>query len=229
MSIDVAAPRAYVGVVAVPPTGPAYPRTLRLFVPPDGVVGHAELVSFGGGGLTRAFVGDRTAGSASVAVVAAPPEPSTSSHHGRDWDVLESARDLLATTQQFDNVYLTSFDDRSISTSDGYSAVVQPLDGDEVDTRDDGDETEQTSHSRWTLTLVGRADDPEVRDRELDRLQSVAQNALDGVSLAGLTIPGLTKLRRGKWEKPKPPERRITLTGEYSYWLDDWSAHDIND
>jgi hypothetical protein len=81
----------------------------------------------------------------------------------------------------------------------------------------------------WTLTLFVRQSDPESRDREADRLANVAQNVLDGQSLAGITLPGLTKIRRGRWERSPAPERRLVLMGEFTYLVNAFDGHDTTE
>ncbi len=146
----------------------------------------------------------------------------------RDWDVMTGFRILLDATAAFDHVYLTSYEDRTPNPSDAYSAILQIDSWDEIDIFDDNGGITQQRAVSWILTLFGRGPDPEVRDRELDRIQGVVANALDGESLGSLVMPDLTKLRKGKWEKPVPPERRITIHGTFTYLIPDWDEHNTS-
>ena len=68
------------------------------------------------------------------------------------------------------------------------------------------------------VTVCFRDDDPEVRDREVDRLQNVVRNAINGQVIAPAEcFPSMTRLNRGEWLPSFAPERRIRMTGEFSY------------
>jgi hypothetical protein len=153
------------------------------------------------------------------------PEPA---HGFRDWYVLEAIRDLLAETDAFDDVYLSELPDgRGRGAGELKVAILEPVDWDELDESDDPDDVQDTVRMRFRLTLIVREEDPVLRDREVDRLLNVCKNAIDGQPLVvGQTIPGWTKLRKGKWEKPITPERRMTITGETAYFVDGDDQHD---
>ena len=147
----------------------------------------------------------------------------------RDWDVFESISTLLAATNEFDNIYRSALPESNGQRSeDQLAACVAPRDWDEVDDADNAS-TQQIKRSvRWTLTLMVREDDPEIRERYLDRLLNIAMTAIDGKSLAGLTIPAWTKLRKGSYELPNAPEQRMTCQGEFVYWIDGFGSHDAS-
>lgn len=146
---------------------------------------------------------------------------------GRDWDVLDDARERLLATGEFDGVYRSALPEtRGQRAGDSRSAGVAPADWEEVDDADDETLVQALRRVRWTLTLCVRDDDPEARERTLDRLLAVAQNALDGQALADLAIPAWTRLRRGRYEPSSGPEQRMTVTGEFAYWIGGWDGHD---
>ncbi len=142
----------------------------------------------------------------------------------RDFDVISAARDALAATGEFDGVYPGGLPEEEGATAgDTYAAYLAVRDWDEPTEFADDEFSADSGcrRVRYRLTLAVRRDDREERDRDLDRLFGVAANALDGVSLADLTLPRLTRLRRGTWEKPVPPERRMTCWGEFAYLVGD--------
>jgi hypothetical protein len=145
---------------------------------------------------------------------------------GRDRDILEAAHDLLAATGEFDGVYLTGLPEEKGRPSGHRNAcALAVLDWDDTSFAEDQSQTAITRKVRWAVTLMARREDPDARDRELDRLAQVAMNTLDGVSLAGLTFPAQTKLKKGRYEKPAPPERRLTVTGEFAYLVTGYGGH----
>jgi hypothetical protein len=153
------------------------------------------------------------------------PQPA---HGYRDWYVLEAIRDLLQETRQFDDVYLSELPEaRGRGAGELKVAVLEPNDWEELDESDDPDDVQDTVRMRFKLTIIVRAEDPELRDREVDRLVNICKNTIDGQPIVlGQTIPGWTKLRRGKWDPAKAPERRQTITGETAYWVDGETEHD---
>ena len=80
--------------------------------------------------------------------------------------------------------------------------------------------------SRVTITLYARAEDPQIRDEAVELLLDITANALNGESLAGLTLPGLTRVLQWRWEKPAPPERTIPVIFSYQYIVEGWDAYD---
>jgi hypothetical protein len=148
----------------------------------------------------------------------------------RDWDVLSDIRDRLIATGAFDGVHLSGLPAEYGRSAGETRMAVCTLSG--WDDADDWDDAEDVSIPRavaWTLTLFVRQSDPESRDREADRLANVAQNVLDGQSLAGITLPGLTKIRRGRWERSPAPERRLVLMGEFTYLVNAFDGHDTTE
>jgi hypothetical protein len=148
----------------------------------------------------------------------------------RDWDILEAARDLLVATGEFNAVYRAALPEvRGRSAADAIAAVLALASWQEVDRMDDPGEVQSERTVTWTLTLIVREDDAELRERTLDRLLAVAQDALDGQRLADVTIPGWTRLRSGKYETATPPEQRMSVTGEFRYWIEGFEGHDTSE
>ena len=114
---------------------------------------------------------------------------------------------------------------RGQAAGDRLAAVVALSDWEEEDESDDPTEVQVTRKVRWTLTLIARDEEPEERERLLSGLLVASQNALNGQSLAGITIPEWSKLRRGRLETASSPEQRMTVMGEFTYWIDGFSGH----
>lgn len=135
---------------------------------------------------------------------------------GRDYDCLDDARARLEATNLFDGVYAGLPEDIGLTLGDGTAACVEPW-REREDVRTADCEGVGTHRASWRLTLISRDADPHARDRALDRLLAAARDALDGVSLAGVSFPALTRLGQAQYAKPKPPERRCVVTGEFDY------------
>jgi hypothetical protein len=143
-----------------------------------------------------------------------------------DWDVLTAIRDAIAATGEFDGVFMSDLpEERGRSGGDHNAAWVSPQTWEESSDFEDPGQTVLTRKVGWTLTLMVRRQDPEARDRELTRLLSVAQNAVDGQSVGGLTLPAWTRLKSGRYEKARPPERRLISSGTFAYQVDGYPNH----
>jgi len=145
----------------------------------------------------------------------------------RDWDVLDAAKTLLEGTKQFDGVYRGALPElKGQAAGDRFAAVLSMRSWEELSESADPSVIQSTRRLKWKLTLIVRDDDPEVRERELDRLLAVAEDALDGQSLAGITLPDWTYLASGVYEDPKPPEQRMTVLGQTAYYVEGWAGFD---
>lgn len=146
----------------------------------------------------------------------------------RDLDILDDVANRLLATDAFSQVFQSHPVKDAESAESGPTVWVQPLDWDEIDHTEDADGTEVTHHAHWQLTIAVQDEDPRERDRLLEQYANIALNALDGQALADLTIPGLTLVRKAKWEDPNPPERRLTLLGEFVYFVPTFDSHGID-
>lgn len=138
----------------------------------------------------------------------------------RDWIILEDCKARLEATGAFDGVYLcdpSPSDDPGIGSSQTAIAIPTLQEFDEEGYLD----RDQARLTKWTLTIASRSREPAVRDQMAARLFSVAKRALDHKCLAGYTFKDWTILRRARWEKPKDAERRLTIAGEWGYFLGD--------
>ena len=153
-----------------------------------------------------------------------PPPPPPPPAGYRDRDAFAAIVAALAATGEFADVAFGMTPDRTPLGADRMPlAVVFPAGWDE---EDDADPIFNVRHVSYALTLVCRDEDPEGRYQQLDRLTSVAQDALDGSDLGGC-LPALTKLRRGRLDpSARHPEQRLTLSGEFSYLISTQAGHD---
>ena len=79
----------------------------------------------------------------------------------------------------------------------------------------------------FTLVLIARAEDPRERFETLDRLTSIAQNALEGSTLGGGCLAGMTHVRKGRYDPTsRHPELRLSLDGGFCYTIPSGVGHD---
>src|SRR5262249_32127633 len=105
-------------------------------------------------------------------------------------------------------------------------AVVVPTGWTEAD---DAGSDGLVRHVTYTLTLVVRDEDATARFQGLDRLTSVAQDAIDGSDLGGVCLSALTRLRSGRHDPASPhPEGRSAITGTFAYLIPSPSGHDAS-
>jgi hypothetical protein len=80
------------------------------------------------------------------------------------------------------------------------------------------------------VTIAHRETEANRRYGGLKWLERVARAALDGVSLAGITLPAWTRIlradtppnrARGRWTAPRPLEPELRLVGQCAYEIDE--------
>jgi hypothetical protein len=142
----------------------------------------------------------------------------------RDRDAFAAIIAALEASGEFATVVIGSpLDDRVTAGNDPW-ALVTPTEWEEGD---DADPIVCVRRVSFTLTIVVRHEDPGERFQRLDRLTAVAQDAIDGSDLNGGCLPALTRLRRGRLDdRPRHPEQRVTLSGEFSYLITAYNGHD---
>lgn len=149
---------------------------------------------------------------------------------GRDTTCLRDIADRLRATGAFAEVYRYNPWDYEQAPPDAETvAYVYPLSWSEQDDAAGDGEVEEVRRVRFGLAVVVRDDDPTRRDERLDRLQCVAQNALNGKSLAGLSLAPLTNLRRGEYLPAAHPYKSARIEGEFAYLVGGYAAHDESD
>ena len=77
------------------------------------------------------------------------------------------------------------------------------------------------------MTLLARHPDPQLRDELAEQLLDYLNNAINGQSLAGFTLPQKTMVTEWRWETATAPERRIAATISFAY-LVTWESFDIS-
>lgn len=152
-----------------------------------------------------------------------PPPPS---RFPRDRDGFDGVVAALRGTGVFSEVFFGNPADRRGGGVDLTPAAIVTPDG--WFEEDGVDPIELVRTVAFTVTIVARGNEPTERFDLLDRLGSVAQNAIDGEPLGGVCLPALTKLRRGHYDQDSVhPEQRVALQGEFTYLVSSLNGHRI--
>ncbi len=149
----------------------------------------------------------------------------------RDRDVRNAIVTALQATGAFDagGVWINGRpEDHGAGASNVAAAAIEPVSSSLDDRWDAPVEGGLVVTSVVAITLFFRHEDAQLRDEAAELLFDTAANALNGQSLAGFTLPGLTRFTSWRWEKPAPPERRITATFTYQYIIEGWYDFDIS-
>jgi hypothetical protein len=145
----------------------------------------------------------------------------------RDRDVRNAIQTALVATGAFDGVFVWGLpEDYGSGASNAALAIVEPESSTQEDRWDAAPAGGLLVTSRVTITLIARAEDPQLRDELAELLFDTAANALNGHSLAGLTLSQLTRFMSWRWEKPAVPERRIASIFSYQYIVEGWDSYD---
>jgi hypothetical protein len=144
----------------------------------------------------------------------------------RDRDAFAAILQALNATGEFAEVaFPAALDTSPVGASRTPLAVVVP-----VQWAEDPDASSMAMIRRVTynLILVARAESPRDRFETLDRLTSIAQNALEGSTLGGFCMPPLSHLRRGQFDAhSRHPELRLAIEGGFSYLIDSPNGHNV--
>jgi hypothetical protein len=139
----------------------------------------------------------------------------------RGRDIRKAIRDLLFATGEFDGVYMSG----PFGSFDRTQCWVFPA-KDSLDIDEDYGGM-VLIRSETELHFAATDYDPDVADQAVDRMLSIACNALNGQSLAGVTFPAFTRITKTKWID-KPPVRRIA-TLAYAYMVDSWDGFNTDE
>lgn len=131
----------------------------------------------------------------------------------RDDDIYADIRARLEALGVFSAVDVFEPGGPEASADADYLATVLP--GDTEDT-DDVDAVAIVRRGRYTVKIEVRDYEPGPRFRTLNRLSNLACNALNGVSLAGETLPPWTMIRRANATTPAGVTGAAILTGEWA-------------
>jgi hypothetical protein len=147
----------------------------------------------------------------------------------RDRDVRDAIQSALQATGAFDGVFVWGLpEDYGSGASNAALAVIEPESSTQEDRWDAAPGGGLIVTSRVAITLIYRAEDPQLRDEAAELLFDIAANALNGQGLAGLTLPQLTRFVSWRWEKPAPPERRVASVFSYQYIVEGWDDYDVS-
>lgn len=149
-------------------------------------------------------------------VPSAPVEPTPSTYG--DLDAYGAILGLLRGTKSFDAVLFSGPSDRHPAGSGPIAvATVVPEGWEEFD---EVDPTVVLRRVNFSIELTVRDGDPLDRFGRLGQLESIARRALDGSDLGGGCLPGLTRLRRGRYDRRSlPPEQAARVDGEFTYLI----------
>jgi hypothetical protein len=146
----------------------------------------------------------------------------------RDRDVRNAIQAALINTGAFDSVWIWGLpEDYGASSSNLAAAAIEPASSEQTDRWDDAVAGGLLVKSSVTITLLYRHEDPQLRDEAVELLFTTAADALNGKSLAALTVPAFTRFASWSWQKPTPPERRIVASFSYQYIVDGWDSYDV--
>ncbi len=146
----------------------------------------------------------------------------------RERDVRNAIHDALLATNAFTDVWITGLpEDSGSAASDLLAAAIEPV-GSALNTGWDAQIDGGLCYaSTVTVTLLARNDDAQLRDEMCEELLNCLHNAVNGTSLAGITLPGKTIVIAWRWMPPAPPERRIAATVSFQY-LVTWEDFDVS-
>jgi hypothetical protein len=145
----------------------------------------------------------------------------------RDRDVRNAIHDALVATNAFDGVWITGLpEDYGQSASSLSAAAIEPVSTAQEDRWDAAIGGDLLATSTVAITLLVRKEDAQLRDEACEDLVDVAGDALNGISLANLTLPQTAKITGWSWQPPAAPERRIKATYSYQYIVPGWQAED---
>ena len=146
----------------------------------------------------------------------------------RERDVRSAIRDALVATGAFSDVWLTGLPEGfGQGASSLAAAAIEPLSTRLADGWDAAPGGGLDYTAEITVTLLARHPDPQLRDELAEQLLNFLIDAVNGQSLAALTIPQHTMITSWRWLSPHPPERRINATVGFSYIVT-WDGFDTS-
>jgi hypothetical protein len=157
-------------------------------------------------------------GGPAVATLAPPPPPPGAP--ARDDHVMDAVAAALAATGAFDEVVQVHAEPGEFAVGADRYAVAWAWQTDGAEPDAGSDAAVVCREVGFTVAIAVRQEEPAGRGRALRRLEAACLNAINGHSLAGLTLPALTRLRRAAPGRAAAPGGRIDLTGRTAY-LDD--------
>ena len=137
----------------------------------------------------------------------------------RDRDVRTAIHDALLATGAFDGVWIWGLpEDYGTGSSQLAAAAIEPESSTQEDRWDSAPGGGLLITSRVTLTFLKRDDDPQLRDEAVEGLFNSAANVLNGQSLAGLTLPQLTRFLACAGRNPWLPNAESRARSPIPIW-----------
>src|SRR5690242_2165547 len=128
-------------------------------------------------------------------------------------DVRNDIKGRLEQSGYFSSVHTRGTpEEQGFSAGDLVAAVIGMTSDDTRDAWDGGDGTGLVVSEKCPVTLLVRDADPTLRDRKLDLVRNALRVAVNGQSLADLTVPDMTYVKSSRPMSPRAPERRIEAT-----------------
>ncbi len=145
----------------------------------------------------------------------------------RERDVRNDIRDRLLATGAFDDCWMTV--DTGAAASELRAAAIEPLSTSYRTGWDSQAAGGLVFDCQLKITILVRQNDQQLRDETAEQLLNILFDSVNGQSLAGLTIPGMTLCKSWRWMPPKTPERNITVMLSYSYFVEGWDNFDVEE
>lgn len=127
-------------------------------------------------------------------------------------DVVEAAVAALTATGRFDEVARDEPDPLATAQWRAFAWVI----GGDTPTDDLWDPIDLMERGVMEVWVAAQGEDPVARDADLESLTSAAKNALNGQSLAGYTLPGLTLARVARKAVVNHPIARRLISVEWT-------------
>ncbi len=144
----------------------------------------------------------------------------------RERDVRNAIQASLLATGAFSDVWLAGLpEDSEHGASNLTAAAIEPVTTHQAGGWDSSPAGGLEFRAELAVTLLARHPDPQLRDELTEQLLDYLINAVNGKSLASLTVPQHTFVTSWKWQSPRAPERRITATVAFAY-LVTWNSFD---
>jgi hypothetical protein len=146
----------------------------------------------------------------------------------RERDVRLAIRDALLATGAFSDVWLSGLPENyGGAASDLTAAAIEPASTSLTTGWDAPLDGGLDYTAGLNVTLLARHEDPQLRDELAELLLNTLASAVNGQSLAGITLPGKTLVQSWTWQPAAPPERRIMAVVSCAY-LVTWEGWDTS-
>lgn len=172
--------------------------------------------------MNPGYFGSPYFGGASSNTVVSPP-----SGKSRETDILEEIVRLLTATGEFGSVWMCAMEEYQRNGAEDTSiAFVSPESWTEDTDGDDETGPRERRDVTWLLTIVVKDENPERRNKQLDRLANVASNTLNGVSYLNQTVLAWSRLTNGRYSASDHPYKFMDITGKFTLLLNGYDGND---